>query len=50
MKSSGQETFDQFKKIVAGLKEKKKKEFVFFVSRGKKGQNAAFIKVEADWK
>ncbi|MCK6474569.1 MAG: PDZ domain-containing protein [Planctomycetes bacterium] len=50
LKGSGEETFVQFNKLIDELKEKKKKEFVFFVSRGVKGQNSAFIKVEADWK
>lgn len=50
LKGSGEETFVQFNKLLDELKEKKKKEFVFFVSRGVKGQNSAFIKVEADWK
>ncbi|MBI3830745.1 MAG: PDZ domain-containing protein [Planctomycetes bacterium] len=50
LKGNTVETFEQFKKIISDLKEHKKKNFVFYVSRGKKGQNAAIIKIEADWK
>ncbi|MCW8133183.1 MAG: PDZ domain-containing protein [Planctomycetota bacterium] len=50
LKGNQAETFEQFKKIVADLAAQKKKNFVFYVSRGKRGQNAAIIKIEADWK
>ncbi|GMV79703.1 MAG: hypothetical protein AMXMBFR7_08870 [Planctomycetota bacterium] len=49
LSGSGEETFKQFESLLAERKEKQKKEFVLFVSRGKKGQNSAFVKVETDW-
>jgi len=49
LKGNDAKAFEQFKQIIAGYKEQKKKNFVFYVSRGKKGQNSAIIKLEADW-
>jgi len=50
LKGSGKETLEQFQKALAQLKDQKKKEFLVFVSRGRKGQNSALIKIEPDWK
>ncbi|MCZ7649170.1 MAG: trypsin-like peptidase domain-containing protein [Planctomycetota bacterium] len=49
LKGRGEEAFAQLKAALDDLKHKHKKQFVFFVSRGPKGQNSAFIKVETDW-
>ena len=49
LKGNDAKAMEQFKGIIADYKKQKKKNFVFFVSRGKKGQNSAIIKLEADW-
>jgi serine protease Do len=47
--AGGAEAIEQFRKIAEDLRREKKKKFVFFVSRGIRGENSTYINVEADW-
>ncbi len=49
LKGSGEVGIEQMKRILSELKAKKKREFVIFVSRGRRGQDSAFVRIETNW-